>query len=133
MIWYAHAHLCKFIYSVMKNNKVKNWSQEIHAITPYIDFEHIKGIENILAGSVSWIQTLGLYEAKASKKDGHEYGESIFDSETETVCSVENNEKVNQDFEANGVKYQLDVKHVDDLSLHDTAGKSRHHDPFNAN
>ena len=41
MIWCDHAPLCKFIYSVMKNDNVNNWSQEIHAITPYIDFEHI--------------------------------------------------------------------------------------------
>ena len=53
MIWCDHAPLCKFIYSVMRNNRVKNWSQDIHAITLYIDFKHIKGKENILADTLS--------------------------------------------------------------------------------
>ena len=46
-----HSTLCWFVYSV--NDKVNNSSQEIHAITPYIDFEHIKGKDHILA--VLWI------------------------------------------------------------------------------
>ena len=48
----VHAPLSKFICSVMKNNKVNNWSQEICLITPYIEFEHIKGKENVLVDSV---------------------------------------------------------------------------------
>ena len=48
MIQCDHTLLFKFIYSVMRNDKVNNWSQEIHAITPFIDFEQIKGKENIL-------------------------------------------------------------------------------------
>ena len=47
-----HAPLQKLIYSVTKNDKVNNWSQDIHAIASYIDFEHIKGIDNILADSL---------------------------------------------------------------------------------
>ena len=67
MIWCDHAPLCKFIYSVMKNDKVNNLSQEIHVITPYINFEHIKGKENVLANSLSRLQTLGLYKANEPK------------------------------------------------------------------
>ena len=48
-----HAHLWKFMYSVVKNDKVNNWSQEMHAITPHIEFEHIKGRDNILGDSLS--------------------------------------------------------------------------------
>ena len=66
----------------MKNNKVNNWSQEIHAITPYINCEHIKGKENILAGSLSWLQALHLYEANDPEKEALEYGKSTFDSES---------------------------------------------------
>ena len=33
MVRYDHAPLQKFIYSVTKNDKVNNWSQEIHVIT----------------------------------------------------------------------------------------------------
>ena len=66
-----HAFLCKFKYSVTKNDKVNNSSQEIHAITSYIDYEHIKGKDNVLADSLSRPMTLGLHEAI-----GHEELES---------------------------------------------------------
>ena len=49
------------------------------------------------------------------------------------VCSVEYNQKVNQDFEVYGVKYQLDMKQLDDLSLHAMTKKSKHHDPLSLN
>ena len=76
---------------------------------------------------MSRLWTLGLYEANEPKKEGHEYGKSIFDSETEMIYSIENNQKVNQDFEVDGVKQQFDVKHVDDISLYDTSVNSKHH------
>ena len=53
MIQCDHAPLCTFIYSIMKNEKANKWSQEKHAITPYIDLEHIKGKKNILPDSLS--------------------------------------------------------------------------------
>ena len=49
MIRGNHAPLHKFIYPITKNDQVNNWSQEIHSITPYIQFEHIRGKENVLA------------------------------------------------------------------------------------
>ena len=49
------------------------------------------------------------------------------------VCSIENNQKVNQDFGVDGVKYQLDLKNVDDLSSCDTSVNSKHHDPLSVN
>ena len=58
--------------------------------------------------------------SKWTPKEWHEYGKSISYSETETVCDIENGQKVNQHFEVYGVKYQFDVNPVDDLSLHDT-------------
>ena len=51
-----------------KNDKVNNWSQGIHTITPYRDFDHIKGKENELADSLSNLRTLGLCEANEPKK-----------------------------------------------------------------
>ena len=36
MVECDHAPLCKFIYSVTKNDKANNWSQEIRSVTPYI-------------------------------------------------------------------------------------------------
>ena len=115
----------------MKKDKVNNWSQEILIITPYINFEHIKGKENVGANNLSTLGTIDLYEADEPKKEGHEYGKSVFDSET--VCSIEIKEKVNQDFEVGGVKYQLDAKQVDDLLLHDTSVNSKNHDPLSVN
>ena len=37
-----------------------------------------------------------------NQNKGHEYGKSIFDSETEMVCNIENNQKLTQDFEVDG-------------------------------
>ena len=82
MVWCDHASLHKFIYSVMENGKVNNWSQEIHAITPYIDLKHIKEKENILADSWSWLQTLSLYEVNEPKKEGHKYSKIHFQFRT---------------------------------------------------
>ena len=58
----VHAPLCKFINSVTQNNKVNNWSQEIHSITSHITFENIKGKENVLVDNLSILKTLGLYK-----------------------------------------------------------------------
>ena len=41
------------------------------------------------------------------------------------MFNIENSQKVNQNFKGDGVKYQLDKKHVEDLSLH-----SENHDPL---
>ena len=62
MIQYDHMPPHKFIYSVTGKDKVSNWSQEIHLITPYTQFDHIKGKENILADSLLRLKTLGLYK-----------------------------------------------------------------------
>ena len=45
-----------------RNDKANNWSPNIHAITPYKDFEHIKGKDNVMEDSLSRLKTLGLYE-----------------------------------------------------------------------
>ena len=34
-----------------KNDRLNNWSQEIHSITPHIGFEYIKGKEKVFANS----------------------------------------------------------------------------------
>ena len=78
MITRDQAPLCKFKYSVNKKNKVNNWSQEIHSITPYTNFEHIKGKENMFAESPSRLKYLGLYKDNDPEKPGYEYGKSIF-------------------------------------------------------
>ena len=52
MVRIDHALLQKFVYSLMKNDKVNNWSQEMHAITPHIELDYIKGKGNVLADSL---------------------------------------------------------------------------------
>ena len=42
----------------------------------------------VSADSLLRLKTLGLYEANDPKKLGHEYGKSIFDLESDTVCDV---------------------------------------------
>ena len=46
----------------MKHDKVTNWSQEMHAITPHVEFEHIKGKNNVLVDSLSRLGCLGLHD-----------------------------------------------------------------------
>ena len=78
-------------------------------------------MKSILVDSLSLLQTLGLYKAKDPKKQGLECGKCIFDSGSETMYDIENSEKVNQTFEIDGVKCQIDEKHVDDLFLHNSS------------
>ena len=85
MIRCDHAFLQKFIYSITRNDKANNWSHEIKSIATYIDFEHINGKENILANTLSRLQTLDLYEDNDPEKPGHEYGKCIFYFDVETV------------------------------------------------
>ena len=44
MVRSDQSSLWKFMDSVMKND---NWSQEMHVIMPHIEFEHIKGKDNV--------------------------------------------------------------------------------------
>ena len=45
-----------------ENDKVNYWSQEMNSITPHIELEHIKGKENVLAGSLSKLRYPGLHD-----------------------------------------------------------------------
>ena len=75
------------------------------------------------------LKTLGLYGTNTPEKEWHEYDKSVFDLELETVCSVDNKQKVNQEFEIDSIKYQLNHEHEDDLSSLDTATKPKLQDP----
>ena len=76
MVRCNHALLQKFIYSVIKNDKLNNGSHEIQSITPHIDFKHIKGKENMLVDSLSRLRCLCLHEDNHSE-NSDEYGKSI--------------------------------------------------------
>ena len=97
MVRCDHVPLQKFMYSVTRNDKVNNWSQETHSITSHIDFKHIKGKENVIADSLLRLRCLGLDE----------------DNDPEnTVCSVKSNQNVNNEFEIDAIKYCLNEKYL---------------------
>ena len=62
----------------------QNWALEIFSISPHVTFQHIKGKDNILTDSLSYLQCLGLYEKSHPEKPGEEYSVTIFD-EGETI------------------------------------------------
>ena len=97
--------LWKFVYSVLKNDKVNNWSQEMHAITPHIEFKHIKGKENGLADSLSRLRCLGLHNDNDPKEPDQEYGKSIFVTDENTINSLENDQNLNNKFKIDGKQY----------------------------
>ena len=65
------------MYSVTKNDKVNNWSQEFHSITAHIEFEHIKGKENVLVDSFSRLRCPGLHNDNDLEEQGQEFGKSV--------------------------------------------------------
>ena len=77
MVRCDHDLLQKIVYSVTKNDKVNNWSQEMHAIILHIEFEHSKGKENVLADRVSRVRFLGLHDDNDPEESGQEYGKSV--------------------------------------------------------
>ena len=58
------------MYSVTKYDKVNHWSQEMHAITSYIEFEHFKGKDNVLVDSLSRLGCLGLHDGNDPEEPG---------------------------------------------------------------
>ena len=49
----------------------------MHAITPCIDFEHIKGKDNALADSLQRLRHLGLHDDNDPEEPGQECSKSI--------------------------------------------------------
>ena len=77
---------------VLSIEKVNNWPQEMHAITPHIVFEHIKGKNNVLADSLWWLRCLGLQVDNGSEEPGQEYGKSIFETDENIIHSLNNDQ-----------------------------------------
>ena len=80
------------MYSVTKNDKVNNWSQETHAITPHIEFEHIKGKNNVLTDSLSRLRCLGQHD-NDPEDPVQEYRKPVFETHENITHSLDNDQK----------------------------------------
>ena len=69
--------------------------------------------------------TLDVYEYISTK-----VWQIHFNSESETICNMENSQEVDWNFEVDSVKDELDEKHVDDPSLYDISVFSKNHEPL---
>ena len=72
-----HAPLQNVIKNKSKNILTQNLAFEIFSNLPYITFQHIKGLDNILVDSLGHLQHLELYK-KPPEKPGEEFGIIIF-------------------------------------------------------
>ena len=59
---------------------------------------------------LSRLRHLGLHEDIDPEELGYEYGKSIFDTDENTVCSIDNDQNVNNKFEIDGFKNCLNGK-----------------------
>ena len=72
-----HKPLQKFIYAITANDRVNDWSFQIHAICHSIHFEYIKGAANVLSDSLSRLSYYELYEEPKLEKEGYEFNKPI--------------------------------------------------------
>ena len=117
MVQSDHAPLQKFVHSITKNDKVNNWSQEIHVITPHIEFEHIKGKNNVLADSLSWLRCLDLHD----DNDPEWPGQEIWKNHSLKLM------KSADQFKINGKQYNLDKHNADNTHASSTSTDSPPH------
>ena len=96
-----HTLLWKFLYSVMKNDKAKKWSQKMNTIKPVV-FELIKGKDNVLADSQSRLRHLGLHDDNDPEEPGQEYSKSIFKTDETITHCLDNDQNSDDKFKING-------------------------------
>ena len=48
------------------------WAQDLFAITPHIEFEHLKGSQNILSDAIMRMQRFSLYNKIISTSEPHD-------------------------------------------------------------
>ena len=101
------------MYQVTKNDKVNNWSQEMHVTTPCIEFKHIKRKDNVLADSLSRLRHLGLQDNNDLEEPGQEYSKSIFDTDENIINSLDNDQNSNDKFNIDRQQYILDKNDTD--------------------
>ena len=72
-----HKPLEKFLLKNMLNSKVNNWAMELEAFN--IQFDYIKGSNNILADTLSHLITIDLDMPTTPEEQGYEFGYAIFE------------------------------------------------------
>ena len=58
----------------------------------------------MLVDILSRLRHLGLHEDNDPEESGYEYRKSIFDTDENTVCTLDSNQNVNNEFEIDGIK-----------------------------
>ena len=66
------APLKKFIYSNTTNDRLMAWAQDLFAITPHIEFEHLKGTQYILSDAIMRIKRFSLFNKIVPAPEFHE-------------------------------------------------------------
>ena len=66
-----HANLRKSIYSNTTNDQLMAWAQDLFAITSHIEFEHLKGSQNILSDAITRIRRFSLYNKMTPAHESH--------------------------------------------------------------
>ena len=89
-----HLPLKKFLRKMTLNNMVNNWSTEIESFN--INFVHISGKANILAGTLSRLIDTDPDLKQQPELEGHEYGKYCFETLSKARGSV-HHEKVSGD------------------------------------
>ena len=72
-----HVPLKKFIYSNTTNDRLTAWAQDLFAITPHIEFEHLKGSKNILSDAIMRIKRFSLNNKISSVSRPQDHEESL--------------------------------------------------------
>ena len=84
-----HKPLQKFIYAVTANDRVNDWSFQIHAICQSINFEYIKGAANVQSDSLSRLSYYELYEKPKPEKEGYKFNKPIVEVDESMYKPVE--------------------------------------------
>ena len=114
----------EIMYLVTKNEKQNNWQQEMHAITPHIESQHIKGESNVLPESLSRLKQLGLYDDNDPEKPGQEYSKSIYKTDENIIHSLDNDQNSADKLKINGQHYILDKNDADNTHASTTSTDS---------
>ena len=88
----------------------------MHAITPHIEFEHIKGKENVLADSLSRLRHFGLHDDNGAEDQGQEYGKFIFGTGENMINNLDSEQNLNNKFKIDGKQYILNKSDLDSTS-----------------